>query len=264
MQPGTDELLQTAVRAAREAGAVLAERFSGPRRLEHKGAIDLVTDADRAAEAAALGVIREAHPDHAILAEESGASGASPFRWIVDPLDGTTNFAHYVPQFAVTVACEVEGRVEAGVIFDPMRGELFHATRGGGAWRDGERIAVSSESEVGRALLSTGFPYWIHERPDYPLRLFAAFLQRAQGVRRFGAAALDLAWLACGRYDGFFELGLKPWDVAAGALLVEEAGGVVTNLDGSPFTLDGGQILAAPPALHGGLLEIATKVGSPL
>lgn len=259
--PTNDELLTTAIRAAKEAGALLAERFGKVRELRHKGAIDLVTDADTAAEAAVLEVLREAHPTHAILAEESGAQERdSRFRWIIDPLDGTTNYAHAVPQFAVTLACEVDGEVAVGVIFDPMRDEMYTAVRGGGARCNGEALAVSTCAEVSQALLSTGFPYWIQEDFEGAMALFSTFLRRAQGIRRFGSAALDLAWLASGRYDGFFELGLKPWDIAAGALLVEEAGGKVTNLDGTPLRLDAGQILAGPAQLHPELLSIAEQV----
>lgn len=255
------ERLQVAEKAAREAGKVLMERFPKERIVEHKGKIDLLTDADTAAEEAVLGVLRGRFPDHAFLAEESGASGESKFRWIIDPLDGTTNYAHSVPQFAVSIAYENEGRVDVGVIYDPVRDELFSATRGGGAFKNGEPISVSRTEEPSEALICTGFPYWIHQEYEGPLALFEAFLRRARGVRRFGAAAIDLAWIACGRFDGFFELGLKPWDVAAGALLIEEAGGRVTNLDGSPLDLGGGRILAAPPILHGALLELAREVG---
>lgn len=256
-----NERLKVAEEAAREAGRILVDRFPKERVVEHKGAIDLLTDADTAAEAAVLSVIRGRFPDHAILAEESGASGESRYRWIIDPLDGTTNYAHSVPQFAVSIACEAEGVVDVGVVFDPMRGELFSATRGGGAFRNGEPISVSRAERLGDALLCTGFPYWIQEEHKGPLALFEAYLRRARGVRRFGAAAIDLAWIACGRFDGFFELGLKPWDVAAGALLIEEAGGKVTNLDGTTLALDGGQILTAPPRLHQDLLEVAREVG---
>lgn len=251
-----DSLLAAAVSAAERAGAVLAGKFGGERQIEHKGAIDLVTDADKAAEVAALDAIRERFFDHAILAEEEGASGTSAFRWIVDPLDGTTNYAHGIPHFAVSVACEVNGRIEAAAILDPMRGELFTATIGGGARLNGRPIRVTGAQEVDRAVLATGFPYWVHERPEEVERLFSAFLRKAQGLRRFGAAALDLAWVAAGRYDGFFEVKLKPWDVAAGLLIVREAGGVVSDLRGGEFDLFDGDTLAANPALHAKLAEI--------
>src|SRR5690606_566866 len=151
--------------------------------------------------------------------------------------------------------------VDVGVIYDPVRDELYSAILGGGARRNGEAISVSQVAELREALLCTGFPYWIHEHFEQPIALFSAFLRRAQAVRRFGAAAIDLAWIACGRFDGFFELGLEPWDVAAGSLIIREAGGVVTNLDGTPFSMEAGQILAAPPTLHAQLLEVAREVG---
>ncbi|MFO7155568.1 MAG: inositol monophosphatase family protein [Pseudomonadota bacterium] len=255
------ERLAVAEEAARRAGRVLMERFPRERKLAHKGAIDLVTDADTAAERAILETLAHHFPDHAVLAEESGVHGESRYRWIVDPLDGTTNYAHSVPQFAVSIACEADGRVDVGVIYDPVRDELYSAILGGGARRNGEAISVSQVAELREALLCTGFPYWIHEHFEQPIALFSAFLRRAQAVRRFGAAAIDLAWIACGRFDGFFELGLEPWDVAAGSLIIREAGGVVTNLDGTPFSMEAGQILAAPPTLHAQLLEVAREVG---
>ena len=252
-----DALLDAAIAAAEAGAAVLAEKFGGVRQIEHKGHIDLVTDADKAAEAATLAVLRSRFPDHAILAEEEGASGASPYRWIVDPLDGTTNYAHGIPQFCTSVACEVNGRLEVGVIVDPMRRERFSAATGRGAFLNGERLHVTRAAELHRAVLATGFPYWVQERVDEVIELFGAFLRRAQGVRRFGSAALDLAWVAAGRYDGFFELKLKPWDVAAGFVLVREAGGLVTGLEGEPFSLESGDTLAANPALHAQMVPVA-------
>jgi len=257
--PAHDELLACAVAAAEAGAKVLADRFGGERRIEHKGHIDLVTDADRAAEEAVLAVIRDRFPGHAILAEEEGASGASPVRWIVDPLDGTTNYAHGIPHFCTSVACEIGGRLEVGVIVDPLRGECFRAARGRGAFLGGTRLRVTDPGALDRAVLATGFPYWVQERTEEVLELFGAFLRRAQGVRRFGSAALDLAWVAAGRYDGFFELKLKPWDVAAGVLLVEEAGGIVTGLEGGPFDLRDGDTLAAGPALHPLLVPVAAQ-----
>ncbi|WP_373047236.1 inositol monophosphatase family protein [Vulgatibacter sp.] len=260
--PSNEELLAAALAAAEAGGAVLAERFGGERRIEHKGHIDLVTDADQAAEEAVLAVIRERFPDHAILAEEEGASGASRFRWIVDPLDGTTNYAHGIPHFCTSVACEVDGALAVGAIVDPMRDERFTAATGLGAFCNGKRLQVTDVDRLDRAVLATGFPYWVQERPEEVLALFGAFLRRAQGVRRFGAAALDLAWLAAGRYDGFFELKLKPWDVAAGVVLVREAGGVVSAFDGGPFDMKGGDTLAAGPALHPLLVPVADAARS--
>jgi len=255
--PSQQELLQGAIDAARAAGAVLAERFGGQRTVEHKGRIDLVTDADRAAEEAALGVIRTRFPDHAILAEESGASGQSKYVWIVDPLDGTSNYAHGMPHFCVSVACQVQGVLEVGVIYEPLRDELFTASRGGGARLNGQAIHPTDVGEVHRAQLGTGMPYWVQERPEPVVKLLDAFLRKAQGLRRFGSAALDLAWVACGRFDGFFELGLKPWDVAAGILIVREAGGVVTSIDGGEVDMAKGEILAAGAKLHPLLVPIA-------
>jgi len=255
--PSSQQLLQVAIDSAKAAGAVLAERFGGQRTIEHKGRIDLVTDADRAAEEAALGEIRRRFPDHAILAEESGASGQSKYVWIVDPLDGTSNYAHGMPHFCVSVACQVQGVLEVGAIFEPLRDELFTASRGGGARLNGHSIHPTEVHEVHRAQLGTGMPYWVHERPEPVLGLLGAFVRKCQGIRRFGSAALDLAWVACGRYDGFFELGLKPWDIAAGILIVREAGGVVTSMDGGEVDLAKGEILAAGAKLHPLLVPIA-------
>ncbi len=256
-QVSYDELLDVALAAADAGAAVLAAKFGGARQIEHKGHIDLVTDADKAAEAAVLDVIRGRFPDHAILAEEEGASGTSPYRWIVDPLDGTTNYAHGIPQFCTSVACEVNGSVVAGAIVDPMRAERFCAAEGHGAFLNGKRLHVAEATELDAAVLATGFPYWVHEHADEVLELFGAFLRKAQGLRRFGSAALDMAWVAAGRYDGFFELKLKPWDVAAGLVIVREAGGVVTGLDGAAFDLADGDTLAANPALHAKLVPVA-------
>lgn len=253
-----ENLLAAATEAARLAGQVLTEKFGGPRQIEQKGLIDLVTDADKAAEEAALGHIRRTFPDHAILAEEEGASGSSTTRWIVDPLDGTTNYAHGIPHFAVSVACEVAGRIQVAAILDPMRQELFTASRGGGAFLNGDRIRVTDEGRLDHAVLATGFPYWVQEKPDLVLALFGEFLSKARGIRRFGAAALDLAWVAAGRYDGFFELKLKPWDLAAGMLLVEEAGGRISDFRGGPVDFTDGNILAANDALHGAMVPLAS------
>lgn len=238
-------LLQTATDAARAAGRILAERFNGERTIEFKGGIDLVTDADKAAEAAVLGILRERHPDHAVLAEESGVTRGSSHRWIVDPLDGTTNYAHRVPHFCVSIGVEDDQGLAAGVVYDPIRDELFAAARGQGATLNGAPIRVSGTDQLGRALVCTGFPYDVRENPLAPLGLFNRIVRHAQGIRRTGSAALDLAYVACGRFDGFFEFGLKAWDIAAGVLLITEAGGNVSRIDGAPVDLAVGDLLTA-------------------
>ena len=248
--------------AARRGGAVLLEKWGQARTIAFKGGIDLVTDADTASEEALLGFLRGRFPGAALLAEESGAQGAQRgLRFVVDPLDGTTNYAHGVPQFAVNVAALDDRGIVAGATLDPIRGELFLAGRGEGAWLGQERIRPSGCEELRRALLVTGFPYDIHSNHERPLRLFGEYVRRAQAVRRFGAAALDLAWVACGRFDGFWELRLKPWDIAPGILLVREAGGLVTDLEGGDRMLETGDVVAAPPALHPLLVEVAKGAG---
>ena len=249
-------LLDAAEVIARRAGALLIDKLAEARTVDFKGEgrINLVTDADTASEALILAELRARFPDHAVLAEESGESGHGRYTWIVDPLDGTTNYAHGVPHFCVTLA--VEGPVEgggtellAGVVFDPTRGECFTAARGQGAFLNGRRLSVSTAASLDRALVCTGFPYDLHEQPDLPLALFSRVVRRARGVRRMGSAALELAWLAAGRFDGFFEFGLKPWDIAAGALLIQEAGGVIRRIDGEPFDVRFGDLVAGGPAL---------------
>lgn len=262
------ELLQCAIEAARLGGALLKQKFDGPLTVETKGGAsnNFVTDADRASEAAVFGLIRQRYPSHALLGEESGVAGPTnaSYRWIVDPLDGTSNYAHRVPHFCVSIG--VEGPDEkgepvlyAGVVFDPMRDELYAAARGQGASLNGKRIAVSQAKTVHDALLCTGFPYDTREKPAKPVGLLDHFVRRAAGMRRFGAAALDFAYIAAGRYDGFFECGLQPWDTAAGALLVLEAGGVVTGLDGTPYRPEQPDLLAAGPGLMPELIAETAK-----
>ncbi|AGC43445.1 inositol-1-monophosphatase [Myxococcus stipitatus DSM 14675] len=251
-------LRRTAEEGARLAGRILADRFLGERIIELKGGIDLVTDADRASEEALLAFIRERHPTHAILAEESGASaGTDGLRWLVDPLDGTTNYAHRVPHFCVSVAVEGPDGMLAGAVYDPMLDELFSAAKGEGATLNGRPLRASSVASLNQALLCTGFPYDVRERPEGPVGLFTRFVLRAQGMRRTGSAAMDLAYVAAGRFDGFFEFGLKPWDIAAGALLVEEAGGVIRHVTGAPFNVMRGDVIASAPALAPVLLSEA-------
>jgi myo-inositol-1(or 4)-monophosphatase len=261
MASGT-ELKQACIDAVRRGGAVLAERFSRPRTIERKGSIDLVTDADRASEEAVVGFLRERFPAAGILAEESGEHAGAPrseLRFYVDPLDGTTNYAHGVPHFAVTVGVADGAGLAAGAILDPVRGELFTVARGAGAFLGERRLAVSACARLHDALLATGFAYDSHVNATYALRVFGDFTTRAQSVRRLGSAALDLAYVAGGRFDGFWEERLRPWDLAAGILMVREAGGVVTELDGGDRVLETGDILAAPPALVQPMLEVVKR-----
>lgn len=256
MSPDPRTLRDAAVEIARGAGAILLEGYGRIHAPERKGRIDLVTDYDRRSEAFVLEEIGRRFPAHAVLAEESGAHSGSGTRWIVDPLDGTTNFAHNYPFFGVSIAVETDGALIAGAVFDPVRDEMFAAALGAGATRNDAPIRVSDIARVEDALLVTGFPYDVRERPERSIPLFQAFLTRAQGIRRDGSAALNMAYLACGRFDGFWELDLSPWDMAAGTLLVREAGGTVTRFDGSEFRIDGRQILASNGRLHAEMQEI--------
>ncbi|HEX8721968.1 MAG TPA: inositol monophosphatase family protein [Pyrinomonadaceae bacterium] len=253
-------MLNFAIQTAREAGQVLADKFGRALQVSNKGDIDLVTEADIAAERLIVERIRSHHPRHAILTEESGdvAEAGRPdseYKWIIDPLDGTTNYAHGYPVFCVSVALEHDGRVVVGVVYDPTRDELFAAERGGGATLNGRTLRASDTDELNSALVCTGFPYDVRERGDFA-RHFRAFIMQAQSVRRDGAAALDLAYVAAGRFECFYEEGLRPWDVAAGVLLVEEAGGRVTHYDGSPFRIYGSHIAASNGLVHDAMLRV--------
>jgi myo-inositol-1(or 4)-monophosphatase len=254
-------LLNFAIQTARDAGRLLAERFGRVLQITNKSELDLVTESDLASERLIIERIKTYHPRHSILAEESGASepadreGQDDWRWIIDPLDGTTNYAHGYPCFCVSIGLEHKGRMEIGVVYDPMRDELFSAERGEGASLNGRRIQVSPVDALAGALLCTVFPYDVRERSEFA-RHFANFIMNAQGVRRDGAAALDLAYVACGRFDGFWEEGLKPWDVAAGSLLVEEAGGRVSKYDGGSLSLFTPPILASNGLLHEQMMQV--------
>jgi len=251
-------LLNIAVRAARRAGEIIVRSMVRLESLDvtTKGRNDFVSEVDRAAERAIIEDIRRLYPDHAFLAEESGASGSGDTVWIIDPLDGTTNFLHGFPVFAVSIACELRGRVEHGVIYDPMRQELFTASRGGGAHLENRRMRVSGQRGLEGALIATGFPFR-DESPDVDvyLAMFRDVMTRTAGIRRAGAAALDLAYVAAGRVDGFWEMGLKPWDTAAGALMVQEAGGRVGRVGGGDYHHHG-DIVAASPKTYDALLEL--------
>jgi myo-inositol-1(or 4)-monophosphatase len=263
MQP----LLNIAVRAARRAGDIIVRAIPRLEAVEvhSKGRNDYVTEVDRAAEADIIETIRRLHPDHAILAEESGASGDSDVVWIIDPLDGTTNFMHGFPTFAVSIGVQVRGRMEHAVVFDPMRQEMFTASRGEGSQCDGRKIRVSKQTTLEGSLIATGFPF----RADSPwldeyLAMQKAVMVKAAGLRRPGAAALDLAYVAAGRCDGFWELGLKPWDTAAGTLLITEAGGRVGTLSGEDYK-QGGHIVGGTPKVFAALVaEISPLIPASL
>jgi myo-inositol-1(or 4)-monophosphatase len=263
--PDATLLLEATCEFARAAGAILLEGYGRVHAPEKKGRIDLVTEFDRRSEALLLSRIRERFPEHAILAEESGvhaaADGAAAgrsagIRWLCDPLDGTTNFAHNYPFFCVSVGVEVAGAMAAGAVYDPVRDELFAAAAGAGATLNGRPIRVSPIALLEDALVVTGFPYDVREHPGRHLPLFQDFLMRAQGVRRDGSAALNLCYVAMGRFDGMWEGNLSPWDIAAGSLVIREAGGVITGYAGEPLRLDGRRIVTANPALHARMLEV--------
>ena len=252
-------MLNFAVDMARDAGALLVQRL-GSAKVSTKGDINLVTEADIAAENLIIERIRSHYPQHGILAEESGeailvGSKRSDWKWIIDPLDGTTNYAHGYPCFCVSIALEHKGQLEIGVVYDPMRDEMFAAERGQGATLNERKIRVSEVEQLNNAMLCTGFPYNVRERPDFA-REFTNFTMAAQAVRRDGSAALDLAYVACGRFDGFWEDGLSPWDIAAGALLITEARGKITNYKDEPLDIYNEQVLATNGLIHDVMMKI--------
>jgi myo-inositol-1(or 4)-monophosphatase len=253
-------LLNFAIQTARDAGRILAERMGRALQVSKKGDIDLVTESDLASEKLIIDRIRTHYPRHAILAEESGEATVagdvkSEWKWIVDPLDGTTNYAHGYPCFCVSIGLERDGRIELGVVYDPMRDELFAAERGQGATLNDRRIRVSDVDELNRGMLCTGFPYDVRERPHFAVQ-FSNFTMKAQAVRRDGSAALDLAYVACGRFDGFWEDGLNSWDIAAGVILIQEAGGRVSNFRGQQLDIYTPQVLVSNGLLHEQMMEV--------
>ena len=251
-----------AIEVARAAGDLLRGGLLAPRHITFKGSpTNLVTEMDARAEALIVDRLLGAFPGDAILAEERGAQpGRSGRRWIIDPVDGTTNYAHGLPAYAVSIALEVDGRVALGIVYDPSHDELYVAERGGGALCNDRPLAVSRTTTLDASLLTTGFPYDIRVNPDNNLKEYAVFATRSRAVRRFGSAVLDLAWVARGRYDGFWELRLGSWDVAAGALLVEEAGGRVTGLTGAPLDLEAPTLLATNSLIHDEMLAVLKDV----
>jgi myo-inositol-1(or 4)-monophosphatase len=253
-------LLATAIEAVVRAGDLQIERFGGILRVDKKGTIDLVTDVDVAVERMFRALVSERFPDHQVLAEEFGGEAAAPPGpcWVFDPIDGTTNFTHGLPIFCSSLALEIDGVAEVAAVYDPNRRELFTAERGGGAFLNGRPLRVSATETLVDAMLVTGFPYDIHSRIEEIVGLFGAFVGRARAVRRLGSAAIDLCYIAAGRMDGFWESDLKPWDIAGGALIVAEAGGRVTNMDGSAFASRAGHVLATNGLLHDAMLEVVS------
>lgn len=252
-------MLNFAIETARDAGRILLEKFGRIETVTKKGDINLVTEADLASEALIVERIKSHFPRHAILAEEAGNAVVTGedggHKWIIDPLDGTTNYAHGYPCFCVTIALEHQGEIVLGVTYDPTRDELFTAEKGRGAALNGKPIRVSGTDELGNALLVTGFPYDIKHREKFARHL-TEFLLTSRGVRRDGSAAIDLAYVACGRFDGFWEEGLNPWDVAAGKLLIEEAGGIVSYYDGSKFSVYTPPIVTSNGLIHQQMLNV--------
>lgn len=263
-------MLNTAVKAARKAGSIInrASLDLDLITVSRKGPNDFVTEVDKAAEAAIIDILLTAYPGHAVLGEESGAVGAeqkdgNEFTWIIDPLDGTTNFIHGFPQYAISIALRHNGVIAQGVIYDPTRNELFTASRGRGAFLNDKRIRVSKRAKLADALIGTGFPFRAAdstpEALDRYMRLFRNMTQRCAGIRRPGSAALDLAYVACGRYDGFWEANLKPWDIAAGSLLVLEAGGLIGDWGGEQTHFDSGDVVAGNPKVFAQLLSVIAE-----
>lgn len=249
--------LATAVEIVLRAGEIQRARRDAGFRVSKKGVRDLVTEVDLECERMCRAILAERFPDHDVLAEELGAESvarpAAPCRWVFDPLDGTTNYAHGLPIFCASLALQIDGTTEVGAVYDPSRHELFTAERGEGSYLNGQTLTVSETADAIDALLVTGFPYFFKQEL---VDLFALFLQRARAVRRLGSAALDLCYVAAGRFDGFWEQHLKPWDMAAGALVVEEAGGRISGMDGSPFDLAAGHVVASNGRVHDALLDV--------
>jgi len=251
-----DDLKRVALKAVKEGGAILMKYFGKIKSIDYKGEINLVTEADQRSEEVILSIIKDSYPNHRILAEETGESGnSSSFKWIIDPLDGTTNYAHGYPCFCVSLAIEYEEEVIYGAVYDPVKDELFTAEKGKGAFINGKAIKTSSTKQLDQSLLCTGFPYDVRDDMDSNILNFRTFLMKAQAVRRDGSAALDLCHTAAGRFDGFWEQKLFPWDVAAGGLLVTEAGGKLSNFKGENFSIYDNEIVASNGIIHDQMVE---------
>jgi len=250
-----------AISAAGKAGSILRKKLYDAHTIRYKGEIDIVTEADRLSESILISRIRERFPQHDILTEESdGVCRGSECRWIIDPLDGTTNYAHGYPVFCVSIALEISGETVLGVVFNPMLNELFVAEKTKGAFLNRKRLAVSATAVLSRSLLATGFPYDIRRDRNNNIRYFIGMALKAQAIRRAGSAALDLAYVAAGRFDGFWELKLKPWDTAAGTLIVKEAGGTVSDISGNPYHLSSPAIAASNGKVHEEMLHVLQSI----
>ena len=249
--------METARRAAMEAGSILKELFGNISGVSKKGEIDLVTEADLASEKRVIDIITHNFPDDMILAEESGETGEKSDRmWIIDPLDGTTNFAHSFPYFGVSIAFQAEEEIVLGIVYNPVLDEFFEAEKGKGAFLNNKPIKVSDKTTLKDSLIGTGFPYDVYDNPDPVLDYLKKMIVRAQGIRRAGAAAVDLCYLAAGRLDGFWEQNLNPWDTAAGSIIIKEAGGIITDYEGTPYNPFLKTTLASNPHIHGKMLEV--------
>ncbi len=254
-------MLNTAVKAARNAGNLINRYVDRVDSLKvgTKQLNDFVTEVDHFSEQEIIGTLKQAYPDHAFIGEEGGTQNSKDEKqptWIIDPLDGTTNFLHGIPQFAVSIALQHEGQIQVGVVYDPSRDELFTATKGGGARVNNRRIRVNANTKLSGSLIATGFPYYQYDYLDRYMEILKTVITKTSGIRRPGSAALDLAYTAAGRFDGFWEFNLKSWDIAAGALLVQEAGGIVSDFSNGHDYLKSGDILCGPPKVHQELLDI--------
>ena len=255
------DFLTAAIEASRLGGEVLRERYGKAKTIEFKGEIDLVTEVDRKSEKLIVDFLSAQFPQHSILAEEgTNTTRQSEYRWVIDPLDGTSNYAHDYPFFCVSLGLEKRGEVIAGVVYHPIFEELFVAEKGGGAFLNKKKLQVSQVNRLRQALVSTGFPYDVLEDPEEALEYFARFIDAAQAVRRDGSAALDLCYLAMGRFDGFWELRLKPWDTAAGSLIVKEAGGKITNFLGEEYSIYDHHVIASNGWLHNEMLNVVREL----
>jgi len=260
-----EEFAELGTEVAREAGQLLLDRFHTEFTVTHKGIVNLVTEVDLAAEELIVARIRKEFPAHSILAEErhNQVSGKG-VTWVIDPLDGTTNYAHGYPVFSVSIGLEIDGEIEWGAVFDPTRNEFFSAMKGAGATCNGVPLGISKTSSLGASLLATGFPYDIQSDSQNNLDNFCAFAMRVQGVRRAGSAAIDLCYVAAGRFDGYWEFKLKPWDCAAGSLIVKEAGGTVTNCSGQPLSIYKEEVVASNGLIHREMLDVLKSAGQHL